>query len=829
MCGHAREHRLHIFWQAIATTIEHRAGTRRVEQRQTRARREADANVGMRTARCEQCLYIVDQGGAGEHCVHCRADLLNLRRRDAWLQVGEQFAAVARRQQCALGFAIRVIQADAQHETVELRVGQWIRAGQFDWILRGDDEKRRGQRIGLAISGDLLFRHRFEQGALRFRRGAIDFIGKHELREQRARMEFERAALALVDADADNVGGQQIGSELDALEGEVQRGGQRMRERGFADSGQVLDQQVAAGQEAGEREAYLGGLAEYDAVDLLLRQFQRGGKGRVERRWRGGDRGEADSHDVDSMRASIGNLKPAGVPLHTDRTNAWRTAFWIVWAVALLAKIILAHALAPFGDEAWYWQESRHLAAGYSDLPPATAWLIALGETLFGHGMLAMRTPFLVLGALLPLIVVRIARRGFDDDVGWRAGLLALGLPLAGTLGIFALPDVPLTCAAALALDAAECAARTQRMRDFALLGLALALAWLAHYRAAMLLLAGVVFFVATPRGHTLLRTPGPWLALAISTLGLLPILWFNAQHDWAGLRFQLADRHPWSFHGDALVQPLEQALVCTPLFYLLLLWAAWQCRRRTREDPPWDLFAVCAGVPIVLYFVVGLFADATRFRAHWPLPGYLPLLIALPALVRESKLRRSIVVAYATLALGTLVAFAYLTAAAVPGGAVALARVKAFPEHFVGWNEAAEKTRELLAPSFADRVLVADNFMLAAELDFAFDGQRPVYALDQPINAKHGRALQLGLWRRDEAALKTLGPREVLLVAEPTARRERERADWMLSLCARVAELEPIANLDLYDGRKRYRWYEGTVAGTDAANTPCAPALTTP
>jgi len=43
------------------------------------------------------------------------------------------------------------------------------------------------------------------------------------------------------------------------------------------------------------------------------------------------------------------------------------------------------------------------------------------------------------------------------------------------------------------------------------------------------------------------------------------------------------------------------------------------------------------------------------------------------------------------------------------------------------------------------------------------------------------------------------------------------------------VAELEPIANLDLYDGRKRYRWYEGTVAGTHAANTPCAPALTTP
>jgi 4-amino-4-deoxy-L-arabinose transferase-like glycosyltransferase len=517
------------------------------------------------------------------------------------------------------------------------------------------------------------------------------------------------------------------------------------------------------------------------------------------------------------MVVSIGNLKPA------DASRHWRTAFWIAWTVVLATKIALAATLAPFGDEAWYWQESRHLAAGYSDLPPATAWLIALGETLFGHGALAMRAPFLLLGALLPLILVRIGRRVFDDDAGWCAGLLTLSLPLAGTLGLFALPDVPLTCAAALALDAGERATRSQRTQDFALLGCALALAWLAHYRAAMLLLAGAVFFVLTPRGRALLRAPGLWLALAISALGLLPVLAFNAQHDWAGLQFQLADRHPWGFHADALVQPLEQALVCTPLFYALLLWALWWCVRRTRDGAPWDLFAVCAGTPIVLYFAVGLFADATRFRAHWPLPGYLPLLVVLPALLRNVPMRRFAVAAYAMLVVGALVAFAYLIAAAVPGGASVLARVKAFPEHFVGWNEAADKTRDLLSqPQFAGRVLVADNFMLAAELDFAFNGERAIYALDQPINTKHGRALQLGLWQRDEAALHELGTRPVLLVVEPTARRERERAGWMQSLCMRVADLAPVASLDLYAGRKRYRWFNGAGRADRLTDSTC-------
>jgi hypothetical protein len=515
------------------------------------------------------------------------------------------------------------------------------------------------------------------------------------------------------------------------------------------------------------------------------------------------------------MQSSIGNLNRGGALLPADSWRRWRTAFWVVWTVVLLAKIVLATTLDPFGDEAWYWQESRHLALGYSDLPPATALLIRLGETLFGHSTFAMRTPFLLLGALLPLLLVRLTRRVFDADTAWRAGLLTLGLPLLATLGLFALPDVPLTVASAYALDALERSLRTRDGRAWAALGLALAGAFLSHYRAAMLLLTGLAFLVFTAKGRAQWRQPSLWIALGLALLGFVPTLLFNATHDWVGLGFQLVERHPWSFHADALVQPLEQAIVCTPLFYVLMLWAAWQACRRTRRGAPWDWLAVCAVVPIGAYFIIGCFADDTRFRAHWPLPGYLPLVIVVPVLLREShvRLRVTAVAAFATLALGCVAAFAYLSLAAVPGGAVLLARVKAFPEHFVGWRETAQQTHALLdqAP-FRDRVLVADNFMLAAELDFALNSARAVYALDQPINTKHGRGAQLALWQRDENALQDLGAQLVLLVSEPTARRERERALWMQSLCGRIAQLTPIAALDLYDARKRYRWFSGEI-----------------
>jgi hypothetical protein len=94
---------------------------------------------------------------------------------------------------------------------------------------------------------------------------------------------------------------------------------------------------------------------------------------------------------------------------------------------------------------------------------------------------------------------------------------------------------------------------------------------------------------------------------------------------------------------------------------------------------------------------------------------------------------------------------------------------------------------------------------MLAAELDFAFDGTRPVYALDHPINTKHGRAPQLALWQRDETALAAFGASPLLLAVEPTARRERERAAWLAQVCTRLDAPKLVDHLDLYAGRKRF------------------------
>lgn len=480
-----------------------------------------------------------------------------------------------------------------------------------------------------------------------------------------------------------------------------------------------------------------------------------------------------------------------------------------------LLKVLLVLTVQPFGDEAFYWEESRHLAWGYSDLPPLTAWLIRLGEGVAGHGLWGMRWPFLLLGSALPWLLVLFGRRAFDARTGWQAGLLCLCLPLAGSLGVMAMPDVPLTLAGAIAMYALLRAMDANRLRDWLLLGVALACCWMSHYRAAMYMLAGLLLFLLTARGRAQWRRAGFWLAMIVAALGLVPLLISNWQQHGAGISFQLLQRNPWRFHADALVQPLEQAVTCTPLLYACLLWTAWQCWRRRHQGGPWDVLALMSLTFIVVYFVAGLFADNERFHVHWPLPGYLPLLVALPALLRQEGIRawRAIAVWGGVFALLLQVAgLIYLGFAAYPNLAKAVGVMRIVPTAFVGWRESANAAARQLAEQPA--LLVADNFMMAAELDFQFDGKRAIYTLDNPLNVKYGRAPQLAIWAMDEAALRRKYPAaSVLLVVDENAARGRDREAWLGSLCSRIDNLQPVQRLSLFDGRKRIAFYRGQVA----------------
>ena len=416
--------------------------------------------------------------------------------------------------------------------------------------------------------------------------------------------------------------------------------------------------------------------------------------------------------------------------------------FVLLFAVVSIVKVTIAERLPLFVDEAFYWLEGQRLAAAYSDLPGLTAWLSRLGVELGGHGAIALRAPFLALAACVPWLVARVTAREFGAAAGWRAASLALLLPLAGTLGLLALPDVAIALATVLCLDAAAGMLRRVDWRNAAELAMGLVIGALSHYRFAAIMGAGLVALLMLDAGRRALRDPRAGLAIAIGALAWVPLLAWNFRNADAGLRFQLVDRHPWAFHADGAWFIAIQCALVTPLLFIALGAAA---RDGVRGAAAPRLFAIFGGFIVLAFFVLGFFTDTERVSFHWPLPGYLALLLVLPAtLARWPRWLRAST--WTLAAIGLVLVFAYLLAVSVPRVRAQAAAGKWYPSNFAGWDPLAKAARDMRAIMPGSTRLVADNFKIGAEVGFEL-GDPDIEVLDHPLNHKHGRAPQLRLW----------------------------------------------------------------------------------
>lgn len=519
-----------------------------------------------------------------------------------------------------------------------------------------------------------------------------------------------------------------------------------------------------------------------------------------------------------------------------------RVKFVAAWSLLLALKLLAAMKMPLFGDEAFYAWQALHPAWVYSELPGATAALIGIGTALAGDSVLGVRLGFVILGGLLPWLVVRLARRLGNIDDAWRAGLWSLPIPLLLPMGIMALPDVLLTVAALAALDACAgllpqprtaASASMDRSSDAAAvlylqLALALVVGALTHYRFAPLLLVGALAFLACGGASRLREWPFRAVLLA-GALAWWPVLAYNLGAEGAGLRFQLLDRHPWSFHAEGLAQPLLQAIITTPLLYGLLAWALW---RSWRTMPgPLPRFLVIAGAGLwVFYAGFAPFVDRARFSLHWPIPAYLVAATLLPLALRQSGGRVATRLAPWAAGLAIAAVVAMFVAIAIPTSPTLSARsagTTLYPDNFVGWREVADALRPRLREGDA---LVADHFMLAAQLSFELDRRRQVFVLDHWNNHKHGRAVQIAAWAYDEAAIARLASgRRAWIVFEVGETPESERASWVQRLCAWFEDVEVVAVVDGPGGGKRFWLYSGVRRATDLGVDECRVLLPQP
>lgn len=416
-----------------------------------------------------------------------------------------------------------------------------------------------------------------------------------------------------------------------------------------------------------------------------------------------------------------------------DVGPGWWPAVAITLAAALLRLVVAA--LTPlFPDETYYWEYSRHLAAGYFDHPPLVAWAVKLGTLPFGVTPIGVRFGPVLLGAAGALFLAAAARRIAGDSAAfWLAAAFA-AMPLASGL-VLATPDAPLLAASAAAL---YCVVRSLQapigtpaaLRWWCAGGVALGLAVASKYTAALLpigILAGLLAGPSPLRSR--LATPGPYIATGIALFVFLPVVLWNAANDWISFAFQFS-HGLGAVGGSAVKRELEllggQLGLVSPVLFVLCAIAVWRGLRRGSDG----LHRVLAVASLFIFAFFVYSATKRRVEANWPALAYLPALVLavshLGSIRWERWFRGGVYLAAALSAVVYVNAF-------VPVLPVPARRDPAARAH--GWGDlaaAVHRVRVARLPLSSQRAWVAaDRYQDASELAFHLSDHPEVFSLN--------------------------------------------------------------------------------------------------
>src|SRR5437868_5314789 len=203
-------------------------------------------------------------------------------------------------------------------------------------------------------------------------------------------------------------------------------------------------------------------------------------------------------------------------------------------------RLIYAGIIDLRTDEAYYWTWSKESVLSFLDHPPMIAWFIRFGTAIFGDTNFGVRFAGILAMLVTQLLLADIVRRVTHNV---RAVVLALLLPEAalyyGLLMAKVAPDTALIPFAMAMLWSLVRLAQSDDGRWWLAAGLFAGLSALSKFTAIMLLPAVIAFALVPDWRGRWLRSPYPYLAALIAIVVFLPVLIWNAQHDWASFRFQ--------------------------------------------------------------------------------------------------------------------------------------------------------------------------------------------------------------------------------------------------------------------------------------------------
>src|SRR5262245_31501537 len=229
----------------------------------------------------------------------------------------------------------------------------------------------------------------------------------------------------------------------------------------------------------------------------------------------------------------------------TPRPDQRPLALALLFIAALAAfRLVYLAWLTPLElapDEAHYWDWSRHLDWSYYSKGPLVAWLIRLScelvgpwsERVTGSLAFAVRLPAVVCGSMLLTSLYVLCLQVFGRPrLGLALVAAALTMPIVTAGATLMTIDAPYVCFWGWALVFAHRAINKGGIAWEAA-GVCIGLGILAKYTMVVFVPSLMLYLLFSGEHRKLLFSGGFWSMLGLAAVCCVPILVWNAQHDW--------------------------------------------------------------------------------------------------------------------------------------------------------------------------------------------------------------------------------------------------------------------------------------------------------
>ncbi len=395
----------------------------------------------------------------------------------------------------------------------------------------------------------------------------------------------------------------------------------------------------------------------------------------------------------------------------------WETWFWAVLLLAFAVRVVLASGLDLTPDEAYYWEYSRRLDLSYFDHPPMVGYVIALFRSFLGDSPLAVRLPALIAILVISRLMFLI---GKEVDGEARTGFFAALIPhvtVAGVaLGFITTPDVPLAFFWCLGT---WCFIRILRGGNPAWwlgLGASLGFGAMSKYNMIFFCPAVALVVLGFPGRRGSIASGWFWGMFLLAALGAVPVLVWNANHDWMSFRFQFthglrgAERGFIANFGEfAGGQIGTIGPVLYPLFWWVMLESLYRGWKKGDEVV---FFLAALGFPMTVFFAYkGVVA---KVEANWPQVAYLALMPLAARWIggRGTFFRPAVALGPSFLAAVLVVAHAYFQFLPLPPRSDVSIRLH-------GWTEMGRMIREFDSKTGGEKRFISQGAPLTALVAF--------------------------------------------------------------------------------------------------------------